>query len=320
MAARVGGPLAVLAGAVLPLVACSQKAGVASAPPAPPCLAASAGEAEAPAGDFMMGAEPLLLGEGPPRRVKVGAFAIDRTEVTNAEFAAFVRATGYITEAERPPNPADYPGIPQHQLRPSSLVFGRAKEAASEAPLTWRVVEGADWRHPNGPGSGIGGRDAEPVVHVSYADALAYAQWRGRDLPTEAEWEYAARGGLEGARYTWSGDQVAVKQANHWQGPFPVLDAGVDGYAYSPAPVGCFPANGFGLYDMAGNVWEWTKDVHGKDGASSSHRVIKGGSYLCSDDFCFRYRPAARQPGPPDTGASHIGFRTVRRLPPDSPS
>ncbi|WP_423350537.1 formylglycine-generating enzyme family protein [Phenylobacterium sp. VNQ135] len=264
-----------------------------------------------------MGADPQGPDEGPPRRVTVAAFRIDRTEVTNAQFAAFVRATGYVTLAERQPDPRDYPGMDAARLRPSSLVFvGADADPRLEDPARWwRIVDGADWRHPRGPGSSIQGADQEPVVHVGYADALAYARWRGRDLPTEAEWEYAARGGLDGARYVWGNAPPTAEapRANYWQGPFPAVDAASDGYRAKAAPVGCFPANGFGLYDMAGNVWEWTRQPT-SDGAAATH-LIKGGSFLCADDFCFRYRPSARQAGPPDTGASHIGFRTVTRDP-----
>lgn len=272
-----------------------------------------------PGGTFTLGAGPVLPGEGPPKRVTVGAFRIDRTEVTNAEFAAFVEATGYVTLAERTPDPRLYPGVDPALLKPSSLVFMGKTDDARQADSTrgWRVVPGANWRHPEGPGSSIRGRENAPVVHVGYEDALAYARWRGRDLPSEAEWEYAARGGLEGARYTW-GDQPAAPNrpmANHWQGPFPAQDTGEDGHAGQAAPVGCYPPNGFGLYDMAGNVWEWTSDAAPSLDGGPPARLIKGGSYLCADDFCFRYRPAARQPGPPDTGASHIGFRTVARGP-----
>jgi len=309
----------------------------AEAPPAKACPAPPTGEVALPGGRFIMGADPLRPEEGPPREVSVGPFSIDRTEVTNAQFAEFVRATGYVTLAERAPDPRLYPGVDPKALKPSSIVFvgDVADPKRSDPSRWWRVVEGADWRHPTGPGSSIEGREHLPVVHVAYEDALAYARWRGRDLPTEAEWEYAARGGLAGARYPW-GDEPTTSgppRANHWQGPFPALDSGDDGYRMTPAPAGCFPPNGHGLYDMAGNVWEWTRDWYRPgletEGANPAgppmeraldptepqqpKHVIKGGSYLCAEDYCFRYRPAARQPGPPDTGASHIGFRTVRR-------
>lgn len=289
-------------------------------------------------GDFQMGAAPLRPEEGPPQSVKVAPFWIDRTEVTNAAFARFVEATGYRTVAERPLDPARYAHLSAAQRRPASLVFvGGTKAARSDDPSQWwQVVPGADWRHPTGPRSSIKGKDTWPVVHIAWEDAMAYARWLGRDLPTEAEWEYAARGGLAGKRYAW-GDQpqdAAHPKANTWQGPFPAQDLGTDGYKASPAPVGCYPPNGYRLVDMAGNVWEWTRDwfrpvlepaqvvetggppqirALDPDEPGKPKHVVKGGSFLCTDDFCFRYRPAARTPGPPDSGASHVGFRTVLR-------
>ncbi|MFN4178069.1 formylglycine-generating enzyme family protein [Phenylobacterium sp.] len=309
------------------------------------CPAQPVGEVALAGGEFIQGAQPLRPEEGPPRKVRVGPFSIDRTEVTNAQFAEFVKATGYVTLAERAPDPRLYPGVDPKTLKPSSIVFVGAEADPRKADPSrwWKVVEGADWRHPQGPGSSIKGKDREPVVQIAYEDALAYARWRGRDLPTEAEWEFAARGGLTDARYEW-GNEPSTQQhprANHWQGAFPALDTGADGYRMKPAPVGCFPPNGYGLYDMAGNVWEWTNDWYRPglspegDGpaaadaydpndpaaAGQPKHVIKGGSFLCADDYCFRYRPPARQPGPPDTGASHVGFRTVKRLsaPPPGP-
>jgi sulfatase modifying factor 1 len=288
-------------------------------------------------GDFLMGAAPLRPEEGPPQKVKVAPFWIDRTEVTNAAFARFVETTSYRTVAERPLDAARYAQLSAAQRRPASLVFVGAKGARSDDPSQWwQVIPGADWRHPEGPKSSIKGREAWPVVHIAWEDAMAYAKWLGRDLPTEAEWEYAARGGLSGKRYPW-GDQPQDPKhpkANTWQGAFPVADLGTDGFKAKPAPVGCFPPNGYGLVDMAGNVWEWTKDwfrpgldpvsvietggppeirALDPDEPNAPKHVIKGGSFLCADDYCFRYRPAARTPGPPDSGASHIGFRTVLR-------
>jgi formylglycine-generating enzyme required for sulfatase activity len=272
-----------------------------------------------------MGADPLAPEEGPPQRVTVSSFRIDRTEVTNDQFAAFVRATNYVTLAERPLDASAYPGLSAEQRRPSSVVF--------DERLGWRVMAGADWRHPTGPDSSIEGRGSWPVVQVAHQDALAYARWRGRDLPTEAEWELAARGGLAGERFIWGGgrDTPQAPKANYWQGVFPSQDLGSDGYKAAPAPVGCFPPNGFGLHDMAGNVWEWTSDWY-RPGIEAAQKggpieeqaldpaeqgvakhVIKGGSYLCAENYCFRYRPSARQAGPPDSGSSHIGFRTVLR-------
>jgi len=287
------------------------------------CKAVQTSEVSLSGGTFVMGDDPLLPEEGAPRRVSVGPFRIDRTEVTNRQFAAFVKATGYLTAAERPLDPKVWPSLTPHQLKPSSVVF--------DAKQGWRIVQGADWRHPSGPGSSIEGKEDWPVVQVAHEDALAYARWRGRDLPTEAEWEFAARGGLAGKRYSWGDepDQAGKHEANYWQGAFPHQDLGTDGYAASSAPVGCFPPNGFGLHDMTGNVWEWTGDWYRPNAVGSppkrkeqafdpqesgvAKHVIKGGSYLCSENYCFRYRPSARQAGPPDSGSSHIGFRTVVR-------
>jgi sulfatase modifying factor 1 len=284
-------------------------------------------------GSFQMGAQPRHNEEGPPRRTRVGDFWIDRTEVTNADFARFAAATGYVTQAELPLDPLAYPGLTEAQRAPSSLVFVANPKADLSNPADWwRVIQGANWRHPQGPGSDIKGRDSFPVVQVSWADALAYAKWLGRDLPTEAEWEYASRGGLDGATYSWGQtyDKSGKPMANIWQGVFPAFDSGGDGYKAQTAPAGCYPANGYGLYDMAGNVWEWTGDWYAPglnpadsddpqgprdalDPANRSH-VIKGGSFLCADNYCYRYRPAAREVGPPDTGSSHVGFRTVLRV------
>ncbi len=284
-------------------------------------------------GPFLQGAAPQNPEEGPPRRTRVGDFRIDRTEVTNDDFGRFVAATGYVTLAERPLDPKAYPGLSAEQLQPSSIVFVGTGRGPGE---WWRVVRGADWRHPQGPGSSIAGKGRLPVVQVAYADALAYAHWRGHDLPTEAEWEYAARGGLDGAAYSWGDRPLDARrpQANVWQGPFPAADAGADGYKARAAPVGCFAPNGYGLFDMAGNVWEWTKDLYapGLDpndtrepqgpvarvstDIDANRHVIKGGSFLCADDYCFRYRPPAREAGPTDTGSDHVGFRTVVRRTP----
>ncbi len=294
-----------------------------------------------PGGAFQMGASAMRPEEGAPRTTRVGSFWIDRTEVTNADFARFVKATGYVTLAERPLDPKAYPGLTGDQLKPSGIVFvGSSEPAGSDPGQWWRVVQGADWRHPEGPRSSIVGREAWPVVQVAWDDAMAYARWLGRDLPTEAEWEYAAQGGKPAAtRFVW-GDQPlddAHPQANVWQGVFPGYDSGADGYKARAAPVGCFPPNSYGLSDMAGNVWEWAKDWYrpNLDPAAADNpagpvetvafdpgdpgvrkHVIKGGSFLCSPDYCYRYRPAAREPGPNDTGENHIGFRTVLRVAP----
>lgn len=288
-----------------------------------------------PGGEFRQGAAPARPEEGPPRTTRVGGFWIDRTEVTNRDFARFVAATGYVTLAERPLDPRRYPGLKGDQLKPSAIVFVGDKGPPGDDPSAWwRVRQGADWRHPQGPHSTVAGKDAWPVVQIAFDDALAYARWLGRDLPTEAEWEYAARGGLVEASYTWGDQPLDAKspQANVWQGPFPGVDSGADGYKARTAPVGCFPANGYGLHDMAGNVWEWTRDWYrpGLDptettdpigpteraayvGDGERHHVVKGGSFLCADNYCFRYRPPAREAGPTDTGSDHVGFRTVLR-------
>ncbi len=294
----------------------------------------TAGMVQIVGGRFLMGAKPMHPEEGPPRETSIAPFWIDRTEVTNRDFARFIAATHYVTLAEQPLDPADYPGLPPKLLAPSSLVFVPKENPRSNPSEWWSVVPGADWRHPKGPHSSIDGLDDLPVVHIAWADALAYASWLGRDLPTEAEWEFAARGGIAGAAYEWGDDPLVQDKprANTWQGVFPVSDTGADGYKAETAPVGCFPANGFGLHDMSGNVWEWTKDwyapglatddsgtgppqARAKDPAEPgvAKHVIKGGSFLCADNYCLRYRPPARQAGPTDTGASHIGFRTVLR-------
>jgi formylglycine-generating enzyme required for sulfatase activity len=297
---------------------------------------APAGMAWVPGGSFVMGSDNAYPEERPRRHATVSGFWIDRTEVTNAQFAAFVAATGYKTVAERGLNAKDYPDLPPEALVPGSMVFFEpAKNAQVRNMDWWRYVPGADWRHPAGPGSSIEGRDNHPVVHIAYADALAYAQWLGRSLPTEAEWEFAARGGLNGKDFAWGDEQTpeGAWMANSWQGFFPFEDDKADGY-HGTAPVGCFQANGYGLYDMIGNVWEWATDwyrpghhfAHGATDpqgptdasatAGGQVRVIKGGSWLCSANFCARYRPAARQPQEADLGASHIGFRTVLRKQP----
>jgi formylglycine-generating enzyme required for sulfatase activity len=286
-------------------------------------------------GSFVMGSDEHHPEERSPHDVTLDGFWIDRHEVTNAQFARFVAATGYRTLAERGLDPKDNPGMPPELLVPGSMVFFVPEQLANMADVRqwWRYVAGADWRHPNGPGSSIEGKAGHPVVHVAYEDAAAYATWAGRRLPTEAEWEYAARGGLEGAAYSWgaSYDPAQGWKANSWQGTFPVADEALDGH-HGTAPVGCFEPNGYGLFDMTGNVWEWTADWYAPGFAPAAQtdprgpgmiqaaaaapdrlprRVIKGGSWLCAPNFCARYRPAARQPMDADLGASHIGFRTV---------
>ncbi len=263
-----------------------------------------------PAGSYTLGAGARYAEEGGERVVETDEFWIDRFEVTNAEFAAFVDATDYVTVAERAPDPADHPDIDPVLLTPGSAVFG----ADPETGFWWSFVEGADWRAPVGPGSDIAARADYPVVHVAYEDAAAFAAWLGADLPSETEWEIAARGGLEGATYGW-GERFRPDgewRANVWQGAFPVIDTGEDGFA-GLAPAGCYMPNDYGAYDMIGNVWEWTQSPFDETGRTG---VIRGGSYLCSSSYCARFRPAARQPQEWDFSASHIGFRTVIRTAP----
>jgi formylglycine-generating enzyme required for sulfatase activity len=273
-----------------------------------------------PGGKFKMGSDRFYREERPLRDAQVGPFAIQRHEVTNAQFAAFVAATGYRTVAERPLDAKQFPKLPKAQLVPGSMVFKQPNSVRDMVDISqwWAWVPGAHWRAPEGPGSSIKGRENHPVVQVAYEDALAYARWAGQDLPTEAEWEYAARGSLADTDYTWGNDKSrkgpdGKPLANHWQGIFPIKDSAEDGY-HGSAPVGCFPPNGFGLFDMAGNVWEITKDDYADStGPYAGMKVAKGGSFLCADNFCGRYRPAARTPHGIDTGMQHVGFRTVWR-------
>ncbi|RKQ91215.1 formylglycine-generating enzyme required for sulfatase activity [Solirubrobacter pauli] len=302
---------------------------------------ASRRRVELPGGTFAMGSEAHYSEEAPVHRVQVNAFAIDAYEVTNARFAEFVAATGHVTVAERPLDPADFPGAPAENLVPGSMVFTPPPGPVDLRHLSqwWTWMRGASWRAPEGPGSSVEDRWEHPVVHVAYDDAAAYATWAGARLPTEAEWEFAARGGLEGAAFTW-GDQPRPEgrlMANTWDGPdFPWRSTGESGFERT-APVGSFPANGFGLHDMAGNVWEWTGDWwtsrHATDGCCVPidpreasldpaqpqfripRKVIKGGSHLCADTYCLRYRPAARRAQMIDTGMSHVGFRCVWPVP-----
>ena len=299
-------------------------------------------------GPFLMGSDKHYPEEMPAHRVHVSGFWIDRTPVTNREFRRFVEATGHVTFAEIAPDPNDYPGALPHMLQPGSLVFtppGRPVDLRNFAEW-WQFKFGANWRRPQGPRSSIAGLDDHPVVHVAYRDALAYAQWASKELPTEAEWEYAARGGLDGAEFAW-GDEFTPggkHQANTWQGEFPNHNLESDGYART-SPVRAFPRNGHGLYDMIGNTWEWTCDWYSTRhaGADPAHpccapsnprggpedgsfdpcqpdikiprKVLKGGSHLCAPNYCRRYRPAARHAQPVDTSTSHVGFRCVRRDP-----
>jgi formylglycine-generating enzyme len=287
-----------------------------------------------PAGTFTMGSNRHRPEERYTHIVSVDGFWIDRTEVTNAQFAKFVAATGYVTLAERGGDAKVHANMPAELLAPGSVAFIMPTDTSRGGSITqwFQYIAGADWRHPEGPGSSIAGRENHPVVHVAYEDAQAYAGWLGRSLPTEAQWEYAARGGREGED-DWSSalDDDGKPIANTWQGIFPVINSKDDGYS-GTAPVGCFKPNGYGLYDMIGNVWEWTSDwyrpghapeaaiepqgprladIRGAPG-QSPNKVIKGGSFLCAFNYCARYRPAARQPQEVDLSAAHIGFRTVR--------
>lgn len=295
-------------------------------------------------GTFWMGSSDHYPEEGPVRRVHVDPFEIDAAPVTNRDFAAFVAETGHVTLAEQAPDAALYPGVDPAMLRAGSSLFVRPDRPTppTDPFAWWHFSFGTDWRHPHGPDSGIGGIEDHPVVHVAYADAQAYAAWAGKRLPTEAEWEFAARGGLDRAAYAW-GEELApggAMLANYWQGAFPHQNSLADGYERT-SPVMAYPANGYGLYDMIGNVWEWTADWYldrrgeaaskpccvprnprgGSEEASRDphdpghafgRKVLKGGSHLCADNYCRRYRPAARYPQTIDTSTSHIGFRCAR--------
>jgi sulfatase modifying factor 1 len=295
-----------------------------------------------PGGTFLMGSDRHYPEEAPAHRVRVDGFWIDPHAVTNAQFRGFVEATGHVTLAERPANAADYPGAKPELLVPSSVLFRKAAHRIDlgDHHAWWAYVAGTDWRHPRGPTSSLQGLWNHPVVHVAFEDAAAYAEWAGKALPTEAEWEFAARGGLDGADYAW-GDEFSPagrQMANTWQGEFPWQNLLEDGYEWT-APVGSFPPNGYGLHEMAGNVWEWTSDWYqdydrveracctlenprGGDPARSHdprssvpipRRVIKGGSFLCAPNYCQRYRPAARMAQAIDTSTCHVGFRCVAR-------
>ncbi len=279
--------------------------------------------------------------DAPLHRVRVSGFWMDATEVTNAEFARFVAATGHVTDAEKKPTLADVPGADEAALVPGSLVFTPPPEAVDLRQFWrwWSYVPGADWRHPAGPGSSIEGKDDHPVVHVSWRDAVAYATWAGKRLPTEAEWEFAARGGLDQKRFVWGDEQKPDGKwlANIWQGTFPKSNALEDGFA-TTAPVRAFPANGFGLHGMSGNVWEWCSDFYRPDGYGDgktvmvdptgpkdsfdpaepgvAKRVQRGGSFLCSDVYCKGYMPGTRMKCSEDTSLCHSGFRCVRSAAP----
>jgi formylglycine-generating enzyme required for sulfatase activity len=336
-------PRAFLAGAAIALTL------AASAPPSKAPVPAPAGMRWIPTGEFTMGTDDSqsFPNERPAHRVRLPGFWIDETVVTNTQFGHFVRATGYKTTAERKPVWGELkkelpPGTPPPdaaQLVPGSLVYSPPSQPVPLDDMAnwWRWVPGASWRHPEGPQSNIAGRDSEPVVQVSWDDANAYAKWAGKRLPTEAEWEYAARGGLEGKRFVW-GDEFrpgGKYMANTFQGHFPDKPEPEDGFARR-SPVRAFPPNGYGLYDMAGNVWQWTNDWYrvdyfadlARNGTARSpagpknsfdpgdpyapKRVVKGGSFLCNISYCESYRPSARRGTPPDTGSEHVGFRCVK--------
>ena len=313
-------------------------------------IAADAEMVRIPGGRFRMGCERVYPEEGPVREVEMATFLIDREPVTVAAFARFVADTGYVTLAERTPAAADYPDAVASLLVAGSAVF---RPTPAPVPLDdpgqwWVYVPGANWRHPWGPRSDNAERSDHPVTHIAYEDAEAFARWAGKVLPTEAEWEYAARGGLDGAMFAWGDEERPARElmANYWQGDFPWRNTGAQGWR-GTTPVGLFAANGHGLHDMTGNVWEWTTDFYaprgagtgapsrsccgppanprvdgpgasydiGRPGAHIPRRVIKGGSHLCAPSYCLRYRPAARQPEAIDTSTSHIGFRCVMREP-----
>ena len=287
-----------------------------------------------PGGAFWMGSTNGSQDEQPAHRVAVNGFWMDKTEVTNEQFEKFVRATGYLTLAERKPDPKDVPGASLEMLVPGSVVFNPPPGEVSleNHYIWWKWTPGANWRHPAGPTSDLQGLGKHPVVHVCWHDALAYARWAGKRLPTEAEWEYASRGGLDRKRYVWGDEQTPNGKwaANIWQGRFPNENTRADGFR-GTAPVASFPPNGYGLYDMAGNVWEWCSDWYRPDYYAESptqnpkgppasfdptepgipKKVLRGGSYLCSDVYCTGYRPSARMKSSPDTGLSHTGFRCV---------
>jgi len=299
-----------------------------------------------PGGTFRMGSDRHYPEEAPEHRVTVDGFWMDPFPVTNDQFRRFIEETGHITFAEIPPDAANYPGALPEMLYAGSLVFTKppVRVDLRNSRQWWSYVRGAQWRHPRGPSTTLSGLGNHPVVHVTYSDAAAYAAWVGKELPTEAEWERAARGGLDGAEYAWGDDLTpdGRHMANTWQGDFPWQNEQRDGYEYT-SPVDAFPPNAYGIHDMIGNVWEWTTDWYRprhpdekvkacciprnprggsaeascdpRDAAQVPRKVLKGGSHLCSPNYCRRYRPAARFPEPIDTSASHVGFRCIVRVP-----
>jgi formylglycine-generating enzyme len=266
-------------------------------------------------GTFLIGSDDGYPEEGPARSVAVDGFWIDRTPVTNRDFNRFVRETGHVTLAERPADPETYPHADPALLVPSSSVFVKptTRVGLDDPYRWWAYVKGADWRHPRGPETSAKRLSMHPVVHVAYEDAEAYARWAGKALPTEAEWEFAARGGLEGAASAWGDDFTPGGRymANTWQGDFPHANEQLDGWEWT-SPAGFYPPNGYGLHDMTGNVWEWTADPYPAPG-DIPRKVTKGGSFLCAPSYCRRYRPAARMAQPVDTSTCHLGFRCVVR-------
>ena len=298
-----------------------------------------------PGGTFRMGSDKHYPEEAPVHRVTVGDFLVDAHPVTNRQFKEFVNATRHVTFAEIPPDPDDYPGALPHMLFAGSLVFTPPHHRVDLRDWSqwWTFLKGANWRHPYGPKTNIKGLDDHPVVHIAYSDALAYAQWAGKDLPTEAEWEFAARGGLEDTEFAWGNEFMPGERAmaNTWQGEFPIQKSNPAGQERT-SPVRAYPANGYGAYDMIGNVWEWTTDwfssKHTADAPKACcipenprggpetdsydprqptikipRKVLKGGSHLCAPNYCRRYRPAARHAQPVDTSTSHVGFRCIVR-------
>ncbi|MCB8821979.1 formylglycine-generating enzyme family protein [Microvirga rosea] len=298
-----------------------------------------------PGGTFAMGSNDHYPEEAPIHRVTVDGFWMDAAPVTNRQFKAFVQATGHVTTAEMIPDAKDYPGAKREMLKAGSMLFSPPSHPVDLRDWSqwWTFAFGVNWKRPYGPNSKLKGLEDHPVVHVSHSDALAYARWAGKDLPTEAEWEFAAKGGTDGMEFAWGNELTpdGRQMANTWQGRFPFENTMLDGYERT-SPIGSFPANGYGLYDMIGNVWEWTNDWYmpkhpedapkaccipenprgGREDGSYDPRqpnfriprkVVKGGSHLCAPNYCRRYRPAARHPHPVDTSTSHIGFRCVRR-------